>query len=166
MTLPKPLPDSTVNRTFQGKYNSPSLESILCNSKSRELISAGDVVFSLQLTKWFALLLGFCRETAPVRGEVCTQNNNIFFLYIYIVTLCILWASLLAQSVRNLPAVQETRVWSLSREGSPRMRNGNPLLYSCLGNPMDRGTLVGYSPWGSQELDMTQQLNHHYRTIF
>ena len=27
-------------------------------------------------------------------------------------------------------------------------------------------TLAGYSPWGSQESDMTQQLNHHYHTIF
>ena len=25
--------------------------------------------------------------------------------------------------------------------------NGNPLQYSCLGNPMDRD-LAGYSPWG------------------
>ena len=24
--------------------------------------------------------------------------------------------------------------------------HGNPLQYSCLGNPMDRGSLVGYSP--------------------
>ena len=27
--------------------------------------------------------------------------------------------------------------------------NGNPLQYSCLGNPMDR-SLLGYSPWGRQ----------------
>ena len=26
--------------------------------------------------------------------------------------------------------------------------NGNPLQYSCLGNPMDRGAWWGYSPWG------------------
>ena len=26
--------------------------------------------------------------------------------------------------------------------------NGNPLQYSCLENPMDRGALAGYSPWG------------------
>ena len=26
--------------------------------------------------------------------------------------------------------------------------NGNPLQYSCLENPMDRRSLVGYSPWG------------------
>ena len=27
-------------------------------------------------------------------------------------------------------------------------RNGNPFQYSCLENPMDRGTLVGYSLQG------------------
>ena len=41
--------------------------------------------------------------------------------------------SLLAQMVKNLPAMQETQVQSLG-EG-----NGNPLQYSCLENPMDRG---------------------------
>ena len=25
--------------------------------------------------------------------------------------------------------------------------NGHPLQYSCLANPMDRGTWRGYSPW-------------------
>ena len=37
--------------------------------------------------------------------------------------------------------------------------NSNPLQYSCLGNTMDRGSLVGYSPWGCKESDMTEQLN-------
>ena len=31
---------------------------------------------------------------------------------------------------------------------SPGEGSGNPLQYSCLGNPMDRRSLVGYSPWG------------------
>ena len=26
-------------------------------------------------------------------------------------------------------------------------RNGNPLQYSCLENPMDKGAWQGYSPW-------------------
>ena len=30
--------------------------------------------------------------------------------------------------------------------------NGNPLWYSCLENPMDRG-LAGYSPWDRKELN-------------
>ena len=29
--------------------------------------------------------------------------------------------------------------------GSPEEGNGNPLQYSCLENPMDRGALAGYS---------------------
>ena len=41
---------------------------------------------------------------------------------------------------------------------SPREGNGNPLQYSCLENPMDRSSLVGYSPWGRKESDMTEQL--------
>ena len=48
------------------------------------------------------------------------------------------WASLVAQMVKNLPAKQEVWVQFLSQEESPREGNGNPLQYSCLGNPMDR----------------------------
>ena len=33
--------------------------------------------------------------------------------------------------------------------------HGNPLQYSCLENHMDR-SLVGYSPEGCKELDMTE----------
>ena len=41
--------------------------------------------------------------------------------------------------------------------------NGNALQYYCLENPMDRGAwLVGYSPWGCKELDMTEQLHLLY----
>ena len=38
--------------------------------------------------------------------------------------------------------------------------NGTPLQYSCLGNPMRR-SLVGYSPWGREELDKTGRLHFH-----
>ena len=44
-----------------------------------------------------------------------------------------------SQTVKNLPAVQETWVWSLDREDSPGEENGNPLQYSCVENSMDRG---------------------------
>ena len=39
---------------------------------------------------------------------------------------------------------------------SPGEGNGNPLQYSCLKNPMARGAIAGYSPWGRKELDMTE----------
>ena len=48
-------------------------------------------------------------------------------------------ASLVVWMVKNLPAMQETRVQSLDQEDPPGEGNGNPLQYSCLENPMDRG---------------------------
>ena len=45
----------------------------------------------------------------------------------------------MAQMVKNLPARQETWVQSLGQEDSPGEGTGNPLQYSCLENPMDRG---------------------------
>ena len=39
---------------------------------------------------------------------------------------------------------------------SPRGRYGNPLQYSCLGNPHGQRSLVGYSPWGHKELATTE----------
>ena len=50
----------------------------------------------------------------------------------------ILWASLVAQTVKNLPAVQ-TWVQSLGQKDSPGEGNGTPLQYPCLENLMDRG---------------------------
>jgi hypothetical protein len=37
--------------------------------------------------------------------------------------------------------------------------NGNPLQYSSLENPHGQRSLVGYSPWGHYESDMTKRLN-------
>ena len=44
--------------------------------------------------------------------------------------------------IKNLPAaqeMQETRLPSLGLEDPLEKGNGNPLQYSCLENPMDRG---------------------------
>ena len=48
-------------------------------------------------------------------------------------------ASLVAQTINNLRAMQETQVQSLGGGRSPGEENGNPLQYSWLGNPTDRG---------------------------
>ena len=48
-------------------------------------------------------------------------------------------ASLVAQRLKHLPAMQETWVRSLGLGRSPGEGNGNPLQYSCLENPMDGG---------------------------
>ena len=53
---------------------------------------------------------------------------------------------------------QESVLHSIPALGrSPGEGNGNPLQYYYLENPM-----VGYSPWGCKELDMTEQLHFHF----
>ena len=68
----------------------------------------------------------------------------------------------LAQSVKNLPAVQETRVWFLGWEDPLEKKKGNPLQYPCLENLMDRWSLVGPSPLCCKESGMTEQLTLAY----
>ena len=85
-------------------------------------------------------------------------------------------ASLVVQWAKNPTAMWETAFNAgdpslIPGSGrSPGEGIGNPLQYTCLGNPMGRGTWQG-TAHGSQESDtqqlnhlQTQQLNHHYHT--
>ena len=79
------------------------------------------------------------------------------------VTACVqisfLWASLGAQTVKDLPAMQEPRVQSLGSGRFPGEENDNPFRYSCLENSMDRGA------WWTiihGDSDMTEQSTQGY----
>ena len=71
-------------------------------------------------------------------------------------------ASLVAQTVKRLPAMRETPVWSLGRE--------DPLEKEMVTHPSilawkSHGwSLVGYSPGGRKELDTTEQL--HFSSVW
>ena len=69
-------------------------------------------------------------------GSSCSCCFQAFKQPLFSVPHLIPGASLIAQSVKSLPAMQETWVWFLGQEGEG---NGNPLQYSCLKNPMDGG---------------------------
>ena len=59
--------------------------------------------------------------------------------------------------VNNLPAMGGPG--SIPRSGrSPGEGNGYLLQHSCLENPIDRETWVGYSPWGRKGSGTTEQL--------
>ena len=76
---------------------------------------------------------------------------------------------LVAQLVKNPPAMQETPVWSLDWEDPLEKRYSNPLQYSCLDNPHGQRSLVSYSPWDHKESDMTERLStaqHTFSTFF
>ena len=44
-------------------------------------------------------------------------------------------------------------------ERSPGGGHGNPLQCSCLENPHEQRSPMGYSPWGCKESDTTEQLS-------
>ena len=58
--------------------------------------------------------------------------------------------------LKNLPA-NARDLGLISGSGRfPGVGNGNPLQYAFLENSMDRGALMGYSPWSYKESDMTE----------
>ena len=69
------------------------------------------------------------------------------------------WASLVVQTVKNLPAMQETWVSIPGSGSSPGEGHGSPLQCSCLENPHGQRSLAGYSPWGHTESDVTERLS-------
>ena len=84
--------------------------------------------------------------------SACIEIIIWFFILVYLqmsYTEC--WASLMAQMVKNLPAMQETWVWSRVRKIPWRERLPTPIF--CLKNPRHR-------VHGVTESDMTEWLAH------
>ena len=67
-------------------------------------------------------------------------------------------ASLVAQTVKRLSAMQEIRVWSLGWE-DPRIRKWQPTPVFLPGKSHGPRSLVGYRPWGRKESDTTERLS-------
>ena len=65
--------------------------------------------------------------------------------------------SLLAQVVKNPPAMQETRVWSLLQEDPLEKRTATHSSILAWKIPWMRN-LVGYSPGGRKELDTNEAI--------
>ena len=65
------------------------------------------------------------------------------------------WASLMAQGVKNLPAMQETWVWSLGWEDPREEGMATHANIRAWRIPGQR-SLAGYSPWGHTESDTAQ----------
>ena len=65
--------------------------------------------------------------------------------------------SLVAHLVKNLPAVQKTWVWPLSRE-DPLERKWQPTPVPLPGKSHGQRSLVGCSPWDHKESGMTERL--------
>ena len=66
--------------------------------------------------------------------------------------------------VKNPPAMQETWVWSLGWE-DPLEKGMQPTPVYLPGEAHGQRSLVGYSPWGCKELDMTKLLSTAHMVI-
>ena len=70
-------------------------------------------------------------------------------------------ASLVAQMVKCLSAMQETRVRSLGwKDPLEKEMAATPVFLP--GKSHGRRNLVGYCPWGRKESDTTERLHFHF----
>ena len=67
-------------------------------------------------------------------------------------------AYLVAQLVKNLPAMQETWIRFLGREDPPEEA-------MAIRNPYGQRSLVGYSPWGLKESNIVEQLSTSQHSV-
>ena len=90
-----------------------------------------------------------------------TNKKMVFKSYFnFIYGILLMGASLVAQTVKCLPTMRETRVQSLGREISWR-RKWQPTPAFLPGKSHGWRNLVGYRPWGRKELDTTERLHTH-----
>ena len=74
------------------------------------------------------------------------------------------WASLMVQTVKNLPAVRGTQAQSLGQE-DPLGKVMGTHSSILAGEFHGQRSLVGCSPWGCKELDTAEQLTHTHVLI-
>ena len=63
--------------------------------------------------------------------------------------------------IKRLPTMQETQVQSLGWEDLPEKEMATTPLFLPRKSHGWRN-LIGYSPWGRKELDMTERLHFHF----
>ena len=104
---------------------------------------------------WLPFFLETSTET-PVFFSLEVQNK--WHLYTF------LGASLVAQMVKNLPAVHKTWVWSLGRKDP--LKKGWLLTPVFLpGKSHGQRSLAGYGQWNCRESDTTEQLTLSWASL-
>ena len=97
-----------------------------------------------------------CWSQKPGRQQVALAQ---IICHHFLLTLALPRPFLVAQMVGKESACNAGDLGSFSGlERSPGGRHGSPFQYSFLENPHGQRSLVGYSPWGHKESDMTARL--------
>ena len=73
----------------------------------------------------------------------------------------VIGVSLVTQTIKNLPAMQKTHVRSLGWEDPLEKGMPTPTPVFLAGGSHGQRSLLGYSPWGRKESNMTERLSTH-----
>ena len=129
----------------------------------------GQFIFKINFFKWKINYLSLSQKTVYKHALSIVSSHKILRLGIdyfnlqnifislkirtvYLITYNIALASLVAQLVKKFVG----DLGSIPGLGRfPGRGHGNPFQYSCLENPHEQRSLVGYSPWGYKESDTT-----------
>ena len=95
---------------------------------------------------WNKIILSLVKCEFQIRNEYIFQYKYVLY-----------GASLIAQTVKNLPSMRETWVRSLGQE-DPWRREWLSTPSYFPGKSHGQRSLVGYRPWGHKELDMMELL--------
>ena len=112
------------------------------------------------------LIITSCKtpQNQPTEGSICNKQNlgnrvsdSIVTLLLSVLELQNVWASLVAWMVKCLPTIRET--WFNPWVGKITWRRKwQPASVFMPGKSNGLRSLVGYSPWGCKESDMTEWL--------
>ena len=115
----------------------------MCTVRIKWGISSWHTVI-IQLSTWWDFILEIY--------AICMDNIRNLYTFTWNLRFqnSIIRASLVAQTIKNLPAMQETRIWSLVQE-DPLEKEWQPTPVFLPGESHGQRSLVGYSPWSSKE---------------
>ena len=136
---------------------------MICNIILVSSIPHSDSVF-LQIIFCYRLLQSTGHNSLVYTVNPCWSpplEMNSYFLalsHVELTPLFLIGASLVAQMVKNLPAMQETWVQSIPvLRRSPGEGNDNPLQYPCWESSIDWGAWPAVA-WDWKKSDTTEQL--------
>ena len=90
-------------------------------------------------------------------------QTHLYFPILYLSILLPDWTSLVAQTVKHLPAIAMQEAWVQSQVRKiPWRRKWHAIPVLLPGKSHGWRRLVGYSPWGRKESDTTERLHFHY----
>ena len=120
-----------------------------------------DNILYLSFSVWLiSLSIVHSRPThvfANSKISFCFMANGMPLCVCVCICILIYIHSLLAHTVKNLPAMQEIQVWSLDWE-NPLEKEWLPTPVFLPGEFHGQRSLVGYSPWDHKQSDTIDQL--------